>query len=243
MPRRGRPVLHRGGAGRARDRRGQQAGPGDRHPGAGRAAAVLARTGGRGRGARRHLGELRGGAAPGAGAGARKGAPGRWRRRGGVSVEVPDTATALLIVDGAFEKLLGPGLHAFWKYQGVIKVEQADRRVQAMEVTGQEILARDKVSLRVNLTALWQVEDVVRARSSVTDVTDSVYKTLQFALRAAVGGRTLDELLADKTLLDREILADVVSGLAVLVVAVRSVGVKDAILTGEMKAILNQVVE
>ena len=82
-----------------------------------------------------------------------------------------------------------------------------DRRVQAMEVAGQEILTRDKVSLRVNLTALWQIEDVVRARASVAEVTDGVYKTLQFALRAAVGGRTLDELLADKGLLDREILA------------------------------------
>lgn len=159
------------------------------------------------------------------------------------SVEVPDTAMALLIVDGAFERLLGPGLHAFWKYQRVIKVEQADRRVQAMEVTGQEILTRDKVSLRVNLTALWQVEDVVRARASVTEVTDSVYKTLQFALRAAIGTRTLDELLADKGLLDREILAGAVAGLAVQGVAVRSVGVKDVILPGEMKTILNQVVE
>ena len=159
------------------------------------------------------------------------------------SVEVPDTAMALLVVDGAFERLLGPGLHAFWKYQRVIKVELADRRVQAMEVTGQEILTRDKVSLRVNLTALWQVEDVVRARTSVTEVTDSVYKTLQFALRSAVGTRTLDELLSDKGMLDREILASAVSGLAVEGVAVRSVGVKDVILPGEMKTILNQVVE
>lgn len=150
---------------------------------------------------------------------------------------------ALLIVDGAFERLLGPGLHAFWKYQRVIKVEQADRRVQAMEVTGQEILTRDKVSLRVNLTALWQIEDVVLARTSVTEVTDSVYKTLQFALRAVIGTRTLDELLADKGLLDREILAGAVAGLAVQGVAVRSVGVKDVIVPGEMKTILNQVVE
>ncbi len=71
-------------------------------------------------------------------------------------VEVPDTAMAMLVVDGAFERLLGLGLHAFWKYQRVLKVEQADRRAQAMEVTGQEILTRDKVSLRVNLVAMWQ---------------------------------------------------------------------------------------
>lgn len=77
--------------------------------------------------------------------------------------------------------------------------------MQAIEVTGQEILTRDKVCLRVNLTALWQVEDVVRARASVTEVTDSVYKAQQFALRATVGARSLDELLVDKSLMDREI--------------------------------------
>lgn len=61
------------------------------------------------------------------------------------------------------------------------------RSVPRIAAETQGILTRDKVSLRVNLTALWQVEDVVRARASVTEVTDSVYKTLQFA--AARRGR------------------------------------------------------
>ena len=64
-----------------------------------------------------------------------------------------------------------------------------------MEVSGQEILTRDKVSLRVNLTALWQVTDVVKARATVSNFVDYIYKELQFALREAVGTRTLDELL------------------------------------------------
>ena len=67
-----------------------------------------------------------------------------------------------------------------------------------MEVAGQEILTRDKVSLRVNLTALWQVTDAVKARATVSNFVDYVYKELQFALREAVGTRTLDELLGDK---------------------------------------------
>jgi regulator of protease activity HflC (stomatin/prohibitin superfamily) len=55
----------------------------------------------------------------------------------------------------------------FWKFQRTIKIENVDRRVQTMEVSGQDILAKDKVGLRVNLTALWQVEDVVQARASL----------------------------------------------------------------------------
>jgi regulator of protease activity HflC (stomatin/prohibitin superfamily) len=158
-------------------------------------------------------------------------------------VEVPDTAIGLLIVDGEFVRVVAPGLHAFWKFQRTLKVEQVDRRVQAMEVSGQEILTRDKVSLRINLTALWQVTDAVVARAAVTNVEESVYKELQFALRSAVGARTLDELLADKGVLDREISEVVAARLPGNGLVVRSVGVKDVILPGEMKTILNQVVE
>jgi regulator of protease activity HflC (stomatin/prohibitin superfamily) len=159
------------------------------------------------------------------------------------SVEVPDTAVGLLMVDGEFVKVLEPGLHAFWKYQRALKTELADRRVQAMEVAGQEILTRDKVSLRVNLTALWQVQDVVKARSRLVNFVEFVYKELQFALREAVGTRTLDELLGQKGALDREIADVVRSKIEEHGLAVRSVGVKDIILPGEMKTILNQVVE
>ena len=121
------------------------------------------------------------------------------------SVEVPDTSVALLIVDGKFAKLLEPGLHVFWKFQRTVKIELVDRRVQTMEVSGQDILTKDKVSLRVNLTALWQVEDVVQARAALQNFVEYVYKELQFALREAIGSRTLDELLGAKGDLDREI--------------------------------------
>jgi regulator of protease activity HflC (stomatin/prohibitin superfamily) len=159
------------------------------------------------------------------------------------TVEVPDTAVGLLIVDGELTKVLAPGLHAFWKYQRTLKVEIVDARVQAMEVAGQEILTRDKVSLRMNLTALWQVADAVKARGTLSNFVEYAYKELQFALREAVGARTLDELLGDKGVLDREIADVVRPKLEEHGLVLRSVGVKDVILPGEMKAILNQVVE
>jgi len=158
------------------------------------------------------------------------------------TVEVPDTSVGLLIAEGELREVLKPGLSAYWKYQRNLRAELVDLRLQTMEVAGQEILTRDKVSLRVNLTALWQVTDAVKARATVSNFVDYVYKELQFALREAVGTRTLDELLTDKGAIDREVAASAgrleASGLAV-----RSVGVKDIILPGEMKTILNQVVE
>jgi regulator of protease activity HflC (stomatin/prohibitin superfamily) len=159
------------------------------------------------------------------------------------AAEVPDTAIGLLIVDGELAQVLQPGLHAFWKYQRALKIELVDRRVQAMDVAGQEILTRDKVSLRVNLTALWQVLDAVKARSVLSSFVEFLYKELQFALRESVGARTLDELLGDKGSLDREIGQAVRAKVEEHGLALRSVGVKDVILPGEMKTILNQVVE
>ena len=160
-----------------------------------------------------------------------------------VAVEVADPMVGLLIVDGAFVKVLEPGLHAFWKFQRAMKAELVDQRVQAMEVAGQEILTRDKVSLRVNLTAMWQVTDVVRARSELQNFVEFVYKQLQFALREAVGARTLDELLGAKGALDREIEGTARAAIEARGIALVNVGVKDVILPGDMKEILNRVVE
>jgi regulator of protease activity HflC (stomatin/prohibitin superfamily) len=99
-----------------------------------------------------------------------------------------------------------------------------------LDVAGQEILTKDKVSLRVNLTK--QAKPV-----------DFLYKDLQFGLRAAVGTRTLDELLENKTVIDDVVNAYVKQRVAGFGLEVESVGVKDIILPGDMKLILAKVVE
>jgi hypothetical protein len=146
------------------------------------------------------------------------------------AVEVPDTAIGLLLVDGELVKMLGPGLHAFWKFQRAVRIELVDRRVQAMEVAGQELLTRDWVNLRIGLVAHWRVLDVVRARGALASFVEFAYKELQFALREAVGNRTLDEVLADRGLLDREIGAAAQAQVAEHGLAIHSVGVKDVTL-------------
>jgi regulator of protease activity HflC (stomatin/prohibitin superfamily) len=70
-----------------------------------------------------------------------------------------------------------------------------------------------------------------------------LYKELQFGLRAAVGTRTLDELLENKDAIDEMVSTHVKGKMAAIGIEVQSVGVKDIILPGEMKAILSKVVE
>ena len=158
-------------------------------------------------------------------------------------VEVAEGAVGLLFVDGELVSTLKPGLYAYWKFNRNVKVEQVDTRLQTMEVQGQEILTKDKVSLRVNLSAAWRVADPVKARKGLSDFTGHLYRELQFALRQAIGTRTLDALLAEKGELDRVVYEAVRTKVIEHGMVVQSVGVKDVILPGEMKNILNQVVE
>jgi regulator of protease activity HflC (stomatin/prohibitin superfamily) len=66
---------------------------------------------------------------------------------------------------------------------------------------------------------------------------------LQFALRSAVGDRTLDGILEDKGSIDQQIAIYIREKVVGYGVEILSVGVKDIILPGEVKAILSKVVE
>jgi regulator of protease activity HflC (stomatin/prohibitin superfamily) len=172
----------------------------------------------------------------------------RLRQIGGlnrvaVSSEVPAESAGLLIIDGCLVRRLAPGRHAFWNFQGNVQVEVIDLRVQSLEVSGQELLTRDKVSLRVNLAASIRVTDPVVARSRVVRYADFVYRELQYGLRKAVSSKSLDELLGDKASLDADIYAYVRGRVTDLGIEIQSVGVKDVILPGEMRDILNSVVQ
>lgn len=158
------------------------------------------------------------------------------------ATEVATKHIGLLFVDGEMVETLTTGLHAFWRVNRSIKVEHVDLRLRSLEVQGQEILTRDKVSLRINLSAGFQLTDAVRARLDLNDYEAHLYRQLQFALREAVGTKTLDALLADKEALNSEVFRGVVKQMAELGIKLATVGIKDIILPGEMKEILNHVV-
>ena len=158
------------------------------------------------------------------------------------AIEVGSQQLGLLWVDGELVDTLKSGLYAFWKTNRSIKVETTELRLQNVEVSGQEILTKDKVSLRVNLAANYQLIDAVKARLQLKDHQEYLYRQLQFALREAVGTRTLDALLADKEILNSQISQAVASNVKAYGIKLANVGVKDIILPGEMKDILNHVV-
>ena len=160
-----------------------------------------------------------------------------------LQVQVPTGQVGVLKVDGVVVRLLAPGPAAFWRFNRDVSVELVDMRLQAMEVSGQEILTRDKVALRINLAANWRYTDVLLAFAQLAKPVEHLYRELQFALRAAVGTRTLDELLERKELIDQLVATQLREQFTALGIEVVGVGVKDIILPGEMKLLLAKVVE
>ena len=67
-------------------------------------------------------------------------------------------------------------------------------RPQTLEVPGQEILTKDKVTVRVNISAVFEVVDATAAHQGVMDVQAHLYRSLQVAVRQSLGKRTLEEL-------------------------------------------------
>ncbi len=149
----------------------------------------------------------------------------------------------LAFVDGRHVATLGPGVHAFWRGEGSVRVVQVDLRERAADVTGQEIMTADKVTLRLNALVTFKVVDPLRAVTEVEDHAQALHRQAQLVLRAVVGTRELDALLADKDGVGRELLDMLRARVEPLGLQVSALGIRDVILPGEMREILNRVTE
>lgn len=155
---------------------------------------------------------------------------------------VSEGHAGLLFVDGVHVETLAPGAHGFWNTGRSVLVKLVDLKRQSLDVTGQEVLTKDRVTIRVNLAAEYRVADPVLAVASVKDFSESLYRALQFAFRKTLGALTLDQILEKKVTVDEEAAAKVRADMAAIGVEVLDIALKDVVLPGEMREILNQVV-
>jgi len=149
----------------------------------------------------------------------------------------------VLFQDGAYVQTLPPGLYAFWKGAADARVVEVDLREATADVSGQEIMTADKVTLRLNAVVTYRIVDAQKAVSAADDVRQALYREAQLAVRAVVGGRELDAFLADKDQVGREIEQTLRSRAGELGLEIASVGIRDVILPGEMKDLMNKVTE
>ncbi len=167
---------------------------------------------------------------------------GLGRECGAVLAVVDEGKRGLVYVNGRLVRELGAGTFAFWSAIGSPRVDVVETRRQTVEVPGQEILTKDKVTIRVNVSAVFDVVNAASARTGAKDVNELLYRTLQIAVRQTLGKRALEEILAEKVDIDETVSAEVRREMEVFGVRVGSIAIKDIILPGDIRDILNQVV-
>lgn len=153
------------------------------------------------------------------------------------------SAVGVSFQDGEYVETLPPGTYAFWRGVVDAKVVEVDLREQILDVAGQEIMTADKVTLRMNAIVTYRVVDARRAVTVTDGASQSLYREAQLALRAVVATRELDAFLSDKDVVTDEFANMVRRRAGEFGLEVVSVGIKDVILPGDMKDLLNRVTE
>ena len=157
---------------------------------------------------------------------------------------ISEHARGLKYVRGRLTETLGPGTYTFWSHpEAKVHVALVGMQREQVAIVGQELMTRDKVTLRLSLTVEFAVIDAALASHSVASVRDSVYLVVQLAARQFVSGVTLDELLEGRDAMTRFLEEDSVPKALRFGVHIERVGVKDVVLPGEMKTLLNRVIE
>ncbi len=104
---------------------------------------------------------------------------------------------------GRYHKVKGPGLILVIPViQQMVKV---DLRVRVLDVPSQDVNSRDNVSVKVNAVLYFRVVDPERAVINVEDFYDATSQLSQTTLRSVLGKHELDEMLASRDELNRDI--------------------------------------
>jgi len=159
---------------------------------------------------------------------------------------VPNGYVGLLHEDGVLRDTLEPGRYELRRHffdRAERRVELVDVRERSLVIKGQEILTRDKVAIRVSLLVYFRVVDARSAVERVADYEARIYEDVQLAARRFLASRELDAILTDRNEISdavRETVQDRAKSYGVEVIRA---DVKDLVFPGNLRAIMNQVLE
>lgn len=165
---------------------------------------------------------------------------------------VPESFIGLLYEDGAFVRLLNPGRHSFemgwwtkmWsRLQVQREVKLIDMRERSLTIKGQEILTADKVAIRVSLLVYFRVQNAENAMHNVSSYEERIYEDVQLAARRFLASRDLDAILSDRNEISDAVRIDVSGAASSYGVEILRADVKDLVFPGNLREIMNQVLE
>ncbi|MCI8388324.1 MAG: slipin family protein [Clostridiales bacterium] len=157
------------------------------------------------------------------------------------TVSVAEYEKAKLYYNNKFVRLLDGGIYYFWRGSVQVSADKIDTRLTQITITGQELLTADKVALRVSFVCNYRVLDCIKIVSEVDDFREQIHIAAQLAMRDYVGKRTLDEVLAQKEEMSEYVGAKLCDCARSFYVEISNAGVRDIILPGEIRDIMNTV--
>jgi regulator of protease activity HflC (stomatin/prohibitin superfamily) len=104
---------------------------------------------------------------------------------------------------GRFWKVKGPGLVVV--IPGIQQVVRVDLRTVVLEVPTQDVISRDNVSVKVSAVVYLRVIDAQRAIIQVENYLNATSQLAQTMLRSVLGKHQLDDMLAEREKLNRDI--------------------------------------
>ena len=156
-------------------------------------------------------------------------------------ISVGEGETGLVYYDNVMQNQLSRGVYHFWNYTHNINYNVLDMKQKELDIVGQEILTKDKIGIRMNVACIYKIRDAVEFAATITDLKGQLYSAVQLAIREIVGNYKLDEILELKEQISKEIYDVLKEREMMFCVTFLSAGIKDIILPGEIREIMNSV--
>lgn len=154
---------------------------------------------------------------------------------------IGDGEVGLLYYNNIMQRQLSKGIYSFWNYNTEVAVKIFDKKQQKLDIVGQEILTKDKIGIRMNLVCMYRIGDVEKFVEKITNLKEQLYSCVQLVLREQTGNYKLDEILELKEQISKEVHKSLKQKEKEYCVEILDVGIKDIILPGEIRDIMNTV--
>ena len=148
-----------------------------------------------------------------------------------------------LYIDGQLVEILEAGRYGIIYKNHHVTYETIDLREQELSIVGQEVMTRDNVSLRINLMLKYKIVDVEKSVHAVQDLHNALYNEFQVTARHFVSALTIDDLLGSRKEASTQMKEKLTERAAEWGVEIVQANLKDLVLPGDMKTLLNRVIE
>lgn len=162
-----------------------------------------------------------------------------WRKLSAVTVY--EYQKGLFYKNGKLDRIVDAGTYRFFASNN--KIDVVDIRKRELLISGQEILTKDNIGVRVSAVGSIQVFDPGKAMQRSENYLRDVYTIGQLALRDAVGSVTLNALLENKMQCDARVQQKVALAAAELGAVVSGLAVRDIMLPANLKKAYSGVLE